>query len=83
MHWQYEKIKTRMRQKKADFLNFYDMSPNVLLVVTVIHMSSDTYHSSLITFRYCLDNFGYVKSLTCLLSVQNYDDVIYSDIKAA
>ncbi len=59
------KNKDKDATKESRLFKLYDMSPNVLLVVTVIHMSSDTYHSSLITFRYCLDNFGYVKSLTC------------------
>ncbi len=27
-----------------------------------------------ITFRYCLDNLGYVKSLKCLPSTRNYDE---------
>ncbi len=32
---------------KAEFLNFYDMRPHVLLVVVaVIYMSSDTFHTS-------------------------------------
>ncbi len=69
MHRQYEKIKDKAVTKE-EFLHIYDMRPHVLLVELSLWVLTHI-TLPLITFRYSLDNLGYVKSLKCLPSARN------------